>query len=277
MTDSYKPVVKPGSNTPAVKPASPVRVPKPHGAPVLKSDAARARFLEQAAAHDKAAELLPGRIIMAMDATASREASWEMACRLQRHMFEAVEKIGGLQVQLCWFKGKGKFGFTNGFLSSSAALAGVMHKVQCEGGFTQIRKVLMHARKMHLDRPIKALVYVGDSMEEDEPALVASARELTGVPCFMFHEGLPVAPGEYGDKPLFDEAVENPYRRIAEVTGGVYARFDAGSADQLRDLLSAFARFSAGGVSALASVPGAGEPTSSARPPDMIRTSKSLN
>jgi len=255
MVDYKPPITTSAPITPAVKPAAPVAVPatKPNAGPVLKSAEVRGRFMAQAEAHDKVAEAGPGRIVMALDATASREPTWEMASRLTRHMFEAVEQIGGLQVQLCWFKGKGKFGSTNNFLSSSAALAGVMHKIQCEAGGTNIRKVLLHARAMHYDRKIRALVFVGDAMEEDEVALIGSARELAGVPCWMFHEGNPLEPG---GPPRFDLHVEQAFRRITQATGGCYAQFGAGSADQLRELLKAFARFSAGGVSALASVPG---------------------
>jgi hypothetical protein len=41
-----------------------------------------------------------GRLIFALDATASREPTWDMAAQLQASMFEQAAMIGGLDVQL---------------------------------------------------------------------------------------------------------------------------------------------------------------------------------
>ena len=49
-----------------------------------------------------------------------------------------------------------------------AALARLMTGVRCLGGFTQIRKVLKHARREAEKQPVNALVYVGDCMEEND-------------------------------------------------------------------------------------------------------------
>ena len=46
-----------------------------------------------------------GRLLFAMDATASRETTWDMACHLQGQMFQATEGIGRLSVQLCYYAG----------------------------------------------------------------------------------------------------------------------------------------------------------------------------
>src|ERR1700693_1304302 len=45
-----------------------------------------------------------GRLIFALDATASREPTWDHACRLQGEMFEATASLGGLDVQLVVFR-----------------------------------------------------------------------------------------------------------------------------------------------------------------------------
>ena len=45
------------------------------------------------------------RLIFALDATMSRQPSWDLATHLQAGMFEAASKIGGLDVQLVYFRG----------------------------------------------------------------------------------------------------------------------------------------------------------------------------
>ena len=44
-----------------------------------------------------------GRLVFAMDATASRQPTWDLAVTLQASMFDAIKTIGGLHVQLAVF------------------------------------------------------------------------------------------------------------------------------------------------------------------------------
>jgi hypothetical protein len=46
-----------------------------------------------------------GRLIFALDATASRQPTWDQAARLQAQMFAEAAKIGGLEVQLIYYRG----------------------------------------------------------------------------------------------------------------------------------------------------------------------------
>ena len=50
-----------------------------------------------------------GRLIFAMDATMSRQPTWDLACSLQARMFEVTSRTsesgGGLAVQLVYFRG----------------------------------------------------------------------------------------------------------------------------------------------------------------------------
>jgi len=185
-----------------------------------------------------------GRLIFAMDATMSRQPTWDMALALQADMFKAVKAIGGLDVQLMYFRGNGECRASK-WVSDPDALAGLMTRVACAGGFTQIRKVLSHAREESAKRPVNALVYVGDCMEEDVDDLCGRAGELAllGVPVFLFQEGA-------------DAKAERAFREIARLTKGAYCRFDAGSAAQLKALLSAVAVYAAGGRKALAALGG---------------------
>lgn len=180
-----------------------------------------------------------GRLIFAMDATMSRQPTWDMALALQAEMFDAVKQVGGLDVQLMYFRGAGECRASR-WVSDPDALARLMTSVQCRGGYTQIGKVLAHARRETEAKKVSAVVYVGDCMEEDVDELCGRAGELTllGLPMFLFQEGM-------------NQRAASAFREIARLTKGAYCSFDAGSASQLRELLSAVAVYAAGGRRAL--------------------------
>ena len=46
-----------------------------------------------------------GRLLFAMDATASREPLWDRACHIQGQMFEETATLGSLDVQLVSYRG----------------------------------------------------------------------------------------------------------------------------------------------------------------------------
>jgi len=180
-----------------------------------------------------------GRLMFAMDATASREPSWDQACQIQAEMFTETTALGGLDVQLCYYRGFGEFE-ASPWLSSAPALLQRMTSVSCRGGYTQIEKVLLQAIEQTRKKKVQALVFVGDCMEEEVDRLCHLAGELglLGVPVFLFHEG---------EEP----AAQRAFKEIARLTRGAYCSFDATSAGQLRDLLSAVAVYAAGGRKAL--------------------------
>src|SRR5207244_5067486 len=129
-----------------------------------------------------------GRLIFALDATASREPSWDRACRIQGEMFEATAALGGLDVKLIYYRG-----FTecksSRWMANAADLHRVMQAVSCLGGETQIERVLAHAIAENQKQRVGALVFVGDAMEEKVDRLCQLAGELglKGVPIFLFH------------------------------------------------------------------------------------------
>lgn len=180
-----------------------------------------------------------GRLIFAMDATMSRQPSWDLALELQADMFNAVKAVGGLDVQLVYFRGFGECQASK-WVSDPDALARLMRQVSCEGGYTQIGKVLSHARRENETAKVNALVYVGDCMEEDVDELSQLAGELglIGVPVFLFQEGR-------------EPKAERAFREIARLSRGAYCPFDAGSSRQLRELLTAVAVYATGGRKAL--------------------------
>jgi hypothetical protein len=180
-----------------------------------------------------------GRLIFAMDATASREPTWDQACHLQAEMFAVTDALGGLEVQLAYYRGFKEF-YASKWQRDAAALGRAMTGVGCRGGYTQIARVLRHTLRETAQRRVQALVYVGDALEEGvDPLLDLAAKlGLQGVRAFMFQEGN-------------DPAVTRAYREVARLSGGAYCPFDQGSAAQLRELLTAVARFAAGGLRAL--------------------------
>jgi hypothetical protein len=181
-----------------------------------------------------------GRLIFALDATASRQPSWDRACRLQGEMFEATTALGGLDVKLVFYRGFDECKASR-WLSSATELHRVMRAVSCLGGETQIERVLDHAIAETRKQRVGALVFVGDAMEENVDRLCRLSGELglLGVPIFLFHEG---------GNPIAASA----FRQMAKLSRGAYLAFDAASAERLKELLGAVAVYAAGGYRALA-------------------------
>ncbi len=181
-----------------------------------------------------------GRLIFALDATMSRQPTWDLAQSLQARMFEAAASLGGLDVQLVYFRGLNECRASN-FVCRGQGLRDLMSRIQVHGGETQIRRVLAHARNEARQAKVGALVFIGDAMEENPDRLASLAGELAllGVKAFMFQEGQ-------------DWAARRTFGEIARLTGGAYGAFDAGSSDRLSALLRAAAAYAAGGQAALA-------------------------
>lgn len=180
-----------------------------------------------------------GRLIFALDATMSRQPTWDLAMSLQSKMFEAAAAFGGVDVQLVYFRGFGECRASR-FVAAGAGLARLMAQIEVRGGRTQIRRILDHVRNEARRAPVGALIYVGDAMEEqlDELATIAGELGLLGVKAFLFHEGA-------------DRHAAQAFREIARLTGGAYAVFDCSAPATLAALLSAAAAYAAGGRPAL--------------------------
>jgi hypothetical protein len=198
-----------------------------------------AAFVAKARAMSPQAAGARGRLVFALDATMSRQPTWDMACALQADMFRETAALGSLDIRLVYYRGLNECRAT-GWISDSDQLAKLMSKIDCRGGNTQIGKVLAESRREAVASGVRAVVFVGDAMEEPIDQLCAKAGELglLRVPVFMFQEG-------------HDEVAEQAFREIARLTGGAWCRFDPGAAAQLRELLRAAAAYAAGGREAL--------------------------
>jgi hypothetical protein len=178
-----------------------------------------------------------GRQIFGLDATASRQEAWDRACQLQSQMFAEAGRIGGLEVQLVWYRGYGECKASAWTLDADE-LARAMRRITCEAGHTQIAKVLTHTREEHAREKIAAVIFVGDACEETLDSLWDAAK--TGQPpWFLFQEG------DVAEAGL-------AFKSIARLTNGAYCQFNAGAARELADLLRAVAAFAVGGLTALA-------------------------
>lgn len=180
-----------------------------------------------------------GRLIFAMDATASREPSWDRAAQIQAAMFHETQDLGGLEVQLCHYRGFNEFE-ASPWCASAEELLPRMTRVYCAAGLTQIGRLLDHAVAEAGRGRVNALVFVGDCVEEDLDGLAGRAGRLglLGLPAFVFQEGR-------------DPTAERAMREIARLSGGAWCPFDTNSPRVLKDLLSAVAVFAAGGRKAL--------------------------
>ena len=181
-----------------------------------------------------------GRLILAMDATMSRQHSWDAALAIQGDMFAEAGRVGGLDVQLVYFRGFNECRASK-WTSDTQGLARLMSGIRCMGGNTQIMRVLKHVKQEMAASKVDACIYVGDAMEEnvDQLAHVAGEIGMLNVPIFMFQEGR-------------DPGAESAYREIARLTRGAYFRFGTDAARILRELLSVVAVYAAGGRAALA-------------------------
>ena len=198
--------------------------------PVVKTSGAVAAFLNKVAATPAVSTGVRGRLVFAMDATASRGPSWAQAMAIQSDMFREAATVGALDVQLVYYRGVLEFG-ASPWIADAPSVVRLMQSVGVLGGQTQILRVLRHAAAESKASKVNAMVFIGDAVEESADAIAEAAGHLglQGVPVFLFHEG--------GGEPA-----ATVFKQIARITGGAYSTFDANSAQQLRDLLKAVAR-----------------------------------
>src|SRR6201995_2603989 len=231
--------VKPTSANEAATPAAGGKATEVKANQVSSASEDIAAFVARAREMSPHAAGARGRLVFALDATMSRQPTWDMACALQADMFREAQALGSLDIRLVYYRGLNECR-ASGWISDSAQLANLMSKIDCRGGNTQIGKVLSEARREAAASAVRALVFVGDAMEEPGDQLCVKAGELglLKVPVFMFQEGN-------------DAVAERAFREIARLTGGAWCRFDPGAAAQLRELLRAAAAYAAGGREAL--------------------------
>jgi hypothetical protein len=176
-------------------------------------------------------------LVLAIDATASRQPTWDRACTLQAEIFAAATAAAKVQVQLLYFRGLDECRASQWF-GNSTDLNNSMVKITCQGGHTQIRKALKHARKEADSGGLRGMLFVGDAFEEqayvDNMLGDAQALGLKGVPVFMLQEG-------------DEREAERVFKMIAHASGGVHLKFDSNAPSQMAKLLQAVGAYLATG------------------------------
>lgn len=196
------------------------------------------QFLDNAKSLSRSKTSSSGRLMFVMDATYSRRPTWDLACQIQGEMFLTTDQIGDLEIKLAYYSGVDTFKVSN-WIDNSRQLLKLMSSVDCEGGKTQITRVLKYTINQQKKQSMDAVVFVGDCMEENPDLLsdLAGQLGLLGVPLFIFQEG-------------HDAIARQTFKHMCKLSNGAYCAFDAGSADQLKALLSAVAVYAAAGRTA---------------------------
>jgi|SRR5262249_49910406 len=185
-----------------------------------------------------------GRIAFVIDATGSRERTWETASQLQAEMLSEAVKLGKgkLELAVIYFRGMDEVSASN-WTSDARELQHFMGRIRCEGGYTKYQRAFQRVRQEHQKQPINAVVAIGDMLEEEPPTLYDAVVGL-GVPLFAFQEG-----NDFQQHDVL--RLREAFQELVRLTKGAYHAFDAGSIAQLRELLQAVAHFAAGGLTAL--------------------------
>tara|TARA_R110001583_G_scaffold4644_5_gene26463 strand:+ start:1473 stop:2180 length:708 start_codon:yes stop_codon:yes gene_type:complete len=204
-----------------------------------------AQFLAQVKRHPAPApQASGGRLIFALDATASRQPTWDTACQLQAGMFTHTRELGQLQVKLCFYRGYDELR-SSPWLLGADKLIKAMSTVECLGGQTQIARLLTHALRIHQQQPVQALIFIGDCIEEplDELCQLAGECGLRGLPLFLFQEGS-------------NRTASQGFKQLARLSQGAHCCFDLNSPEVLSELLRAIAVYATAGPLGLKNLEG---------------------
>lgn len=190
------------------------------------------------------------RLVLGIDATASREHAWDAAKQVTDALFKALP--GELDVALAVHGASRLHTFTD-FVSDARKLRDKAASVHCQAGNTRMLEIL---EKVRTTSDCRVVVYIGDVFEESlaEGLALCDALRLKGTKVIVLHDQA------HGDGTWPDTAAK-AFAEMARRTGGCVLPFSPDSLQQLRDLLQAIAVFAIGGVKLLEakrkSLPGA--------------------
>jgi hypothetical protein len=198
------------------------------GSGVAAVSGATTRFLEKVG--QKVAPT-GGFLKIGMDATMSRQPMWAETIPM---MGEVVGIFAELKLMLgvAFFRGLNELK-SLAWSDNAASIQKAMSAVQCEGGNTQIGRLLdlaiADATKLRAEgKNMAGLIYFGDAMEENAGGLYARARQLKdlGVRVDIFQEGN-------------DARTSEAFAEIARITGGKHQPFTLANVRALREDLIA--------------------------------------
>jgi hypothetical protein len=193
---------------------------------------------------------VPGtpRVILAL-ANHAQTVVWDRAKVLQRAIFKAAAG-SGLEMKLGLYgtdnaAGMRRCRITTRWITNPDDMAGVMDRAECSCGcFVNIRDVLAQAVKEGEERPLRAVIIVGDAFHDDpdgldEAAISANQLRRAGTQVFLL---------QLGD----DLITARRLQYLARVSGGTYFRFDPRTQErQFSEMWEAVSVYAAGGEEAV--------------------------
>jgi hypothetical protein len=184
------------------------------------------------------------RVLLAL-ANHGHSPGWEYAVALGRQAYAAAR---GLEMKFaCWgedgAKGVRKLRITKDWISDADRMAGLMGRSKCECGcYVYINNVLQQAVEENKDRPMRAVVIVGDMFHDDEDGLAEAAlavRELQ-------RQGTRVFLIQQGGNPLTARKLQY----LKQVSGAAYFKVGP-ETRQLEELLRAISVYAGDGEEAV--------------------------
>ena len=228
--DVKLPAPRPGAGLPAIQKKVGILAAIRAGKAAVQAPAAgqlgRATLLAAAAATRRRP-----RMVLAIDATASREAAWDAARQTTDSLFQAFP--GQLDVALAVHGGDHLHTFT-GFFPDASTLRDTAASIRCQAGRTRMVDILERTRE---SADVRVCLYVGDVFEESPDAAYAAADALR-------LRGCRVIVLQDGD----DRRAAEVFGEIARRTGGALIPFDAEAVWKLRELLEAISTLAVGGT-----------------------------
>jgi hypothetical protein len=188
----------------------------------------------------------PPRVLLAV-ANHARSPGWQRTKVLQREMYDAAN--GTMQMKFACYgddneHGLRKYRITTNWITDADSMDGLMDRSRCSCGcFVNIRSALEQAVKENTERPMRAVIIVGDSFHDDqesldEAALAANELRRQGTKVFLIQQG----------------ANPDTARRLqflARVTGAAYFKFGEEQDQQYAELLNVVSAYAAGGEDAV--------------------------
>jgi hypothetical protein len=185
------------------------------------------------------------RVLLAL-ANHARSPGWERAKVLQQQMFEAA--AGALEMKFAHYgeddeQGVRRCRITKRWITDHDDMAATMGRATCDCGcYVNIRSVLQQAVKENQDRPMRAVIIVGDAFHDDqdsldEAALAANQLRRQGTRVFLIQQGS-------------DPVTARKLQYLQRVTGAAYFEFDP-KTQQLAEMLETVSAYSAGGEEAV--------------------------
>jgi hypothetical protein len=188
------------------------------------------------------------RVLLAL-ANHARSPGWDRAKVFQRQMFEAAAG-SGLEMKFAFYaedddKGVRRCRITTRWIGNPGDMASIMDRAECSCGcYVNIRTVLQQAAKENQDRPMRALVIIGDAFHDDqdgldEAALVANQLRREGTRVFLIQQG-------------DDPHTARKLQYLQRISGAAYFRFDPKTQQQqFVEMLEAVSAYASGGEEAL--------------------------